>query len=172
MCKQRTTKQKDSQRMDVQIASITSQTVLAPLYDNEQLSGNEKFAKSAKKSTKNKLGEYRKTCGSPEGNANGAKTGGRRVTTPKMKASSPIAVPRSGSRSPLVKDGVSKPLFAGAKFHDPPSPKSLPKPPTHWIRPDSSSPSCAASECLYQPNSRPYHDKIADQLKTWLKVQN
>lgn len=84
------------------------------------------------------------------------------------KSSSPIVIPgaRSRQQSPYSDDGET--LFAGAKFNDPPSPKSLPKPPNHWIL--STPPKLDNHQVS---SSVPVlHDQIAMQLKTLLKVQN
>lgn len=81
------------------------------------------------------------------------------------QSSSPVPIPaRTGNRTPPRTAGGSP--FAGAKFHDPPSPQSLPKPPTHWIEDDS------PSWGMFSSSSPVLHDQIAAQLKTLLKVQN
>lgn len=87
--------------------------------------------------------------------------------SPSIKKSSPVPIPARATNKTPTSSGGSSP-FAGAKFSDPPSPKSLPKPPNHWVQPqvffwaESTSPSTGIST----------HDQIAAQLKTLLKVQN
>ena len=85
-----------------------------------------------------------------------------------VKSSSPVPIPaRTNNTTPTRAAGGSP--FAGAKFSDPPSPKSLPKPPTHWITAGSPSWDMFGSSV---PDTRPVlHDQIAAQLKSLLKVQ-
>lgn len=63
--------------------------------------------------------------------------------------SSPISIPPStGMRSsPVISDDSCAQVYAGAKFHDPPSPKVLPKPPSHWMSGDRMSPQNTDNNC-------------------------
>ena len=54
--------------------------------------------------------------------------------------------------------------YAGARFHSPPSPNSLPKPPTHWLNA-----TCAAS--VSPMLNAPFLDSMAVHLKGLLNVQ-
>lgn len=86
-----------------------------------------------------------------------------------FKSSSPMPIPaRTSNTTPTRAAGGSP--FAGAKFSDPPSPKSLPKPPTHWI--EEGSPSWDMFGSSVQPSQPVLHDQIAAQLKSLLKVQS
>jgi len=49
--------------------------------------------------------------------------------------------------------------YAGAKFSDPPSPKVLPKPPTHWVN-------------VNKENAGPSSNDITNVLRVMLKVQS
>lgn len=79
----------------------------------------------------------------------------------------PIPV-RMSAQTPIRVGGGSP--FAGAKFNDPPSPKSLPKPPVHWV--EGSSPTWDGNPFTFPSTEVSLHDQIASQLKTLLKVQN
>lgn len=72
-----------------------------------------------------------------------------------MGKSSPVPIP---AQSPKTTAGSP---FAGAKFSDPPSPKSLPKPPEHWVE-----------SAVWPKASHHFHDQMAAQIKTLLKVQH
>ena len=54
--------------------------------------------------------------------------------------------------------------YAGARFHSPPSPNTLPKPPTHWVNA-----TCAAT--VNPMLNAPFLDSIAVHLKGLLNVQ-
>ena len=71
------------------------------------------------------------------------------------RKSSPVPIPAQSSKA------TAGSPFAGAKFSDPPSPKSLPKPPDHWVE-----------TAVWANDSHNFHDQIAAQLKTLLKVQH
>jgi len=61
-------------------------------------------------------------------------------------------------------DKLNATTYAGARFHSPPSPNSLPKPPTHWLNA-----TCAAS--VSPMLNAPFLDSIAVHLKGLLNVQ-
>lgn len=129
----------------------------------------------AKFASQNKAGEVGSMSRSPDqiSTKRSKARKGVRSTTPKMKVDSPVSTMKTSSpvAIPGRSDGVSRSLFAGAKFNDPPSPKSLPKPPTHWMQPGSS-PLWEEALCIQDPSPPILHDQISLQLKTLLKVEN
>lgn len=98
------------------------------------------------------------------------------VSIPKRvtKMSSPVLIPRRDTEDMANMSGASESPgatpFAGARFNHPPSPESLPKPPTHWIQEDSV-PTWGSSTYPEQAQPKLY-DQISAQLKTLLKVEN
>jgi len=89
-----------------------------------------------------------------------------RLGSPKLKgmASSPSSSSREGSPRTSPTLGCN---YAGAKFSEPPSPASLPKPPPHW------------TDCFYissggfpvlNPAMTDKYREISQQLKVILKV--
>jgi hypothetical protein len=92
-------------------------------------------------------------------------------SSPHVKQSSPVPIPvkMSSGASPRTTGGSP---FAAAKFSDPPSPKSLPKPPTHWVSANDSSSESSWEESEFSSAAEPsLHDHIAAQLKTMLNVR-
>ena len=61
-------------------------------------------------------------------------------------------------------DKLTASTYAGARFHSPPLPNTLPKPPTHWLNA-----SCAAT--VSPMLNAPFLDSIAVHLKGLLNVQ-
>ncbi|KAI4489763.1 hypothetical protein M0804_003945 [Polistes exclamans] len=82
---------------------------------------------------------------------------------------SPICTGKSSRNSPLRHDSSSQRgsptnnFYAGAKFSEPPSPASLPKPPSHWTK-NTLMTSCQESERRLQSAS-------SNHLKMILNVQ-
>jgi len=78
-------------------------------------------------------------------------------------ASTASSSPSKSTSPPTIGVGC----YAGAKFSDPPSPKVLPKPPTHWF---SFEFDCKNSDPSTSPTPQ-YSDHLAQQLKLLLNVQ-
>ncbi|XP_043665460.1 proline-rich nuclear receptor coactivator 2 [Vespula pensylvanica] len=83
---------------------------------------------------------------------------------------SPPCSGKTSRNSPLRYDSISSPrgsptnsFYAGAKFSEPPSPASLPKPPSHWTN-NRFINSCQRSE-------RRSNNDISNHLKMILNVQ-
>lgn len=83
---------------------------------------------------------------------------------------SPPCSGKSSRNSPLRYDSSSSPrgsptnsFYAGAKFSEPPSPASLPKPPSHWTN------NRLISSC--QRSERRSNNDISNHLKMILNVQ-
>lgn len=69
---------------------------------------------------------------------------------------------KSLASSPKLAEQVDS--YAGARFHNPPSPDTLPKPPTHWLNDG-----CAAS--VSPMLNAPFLDSITVHIKGLLNVQ-
>ena len=92
---------------------------------------------------------------------NNNRTHGTRTPPAQQQPVTP-SKPKS-SRSPTASPSKMQALaYAGAKFSDPPSPKVLPKPPTHWF-------SNGQKESRKQQTGS--YDEMSSVLKVMLKVQ-
>ncbi|KAI4495368.1 hypothetical protein M0802_008758 [Mischocyttarus mexicanus] len=97
------------------------------------------------------------------------KNGMNNITGGRLSGS-PICIGKNSRNSPLKNDSSSSQrgsptnsFYAGAKFSEPPSPASLPKPPSHWTDMNLTR-SCQESERLLESAS-------SNHLKMILNVQ-
>lgn len=87
--------------------------------------------------------------------------------SPKRKTSNPDNTVSSQLKQSLSFDQSQdsvRDTYAGARFHNPPQPDVLPKPPTHWM-------SKPTSTDFLQPCSSPHLNVLSAHLKGLLKVQ-
>lgn len=104
-----------------------------------------------------------KLCHSPDSHVGGLKKGKRSQEVTFPMSPSPKQGAFWGAMSPRSNTPRSSPSlgchYAGAKFSEPPSPDSLPKPPTHW------------NMTSFSKGNMDQYMEISHQLKMILKVQ-
>jgi len=126
-------------------------------------------------------GHYRKNTPSPT--SDGFKTPQNPRTqgsNPKILASRCVSEPLKSKKKPVgpqVTHRTSPLNFAGAKCLEPPTPTSLPRPPTTWVKDDksfSAKQALSFEDLVVVKNQNGVHqdlDPLSQQLRMLLKVQ-